>query len=442
MSAAAEPRDPILVVDDDPGIRRLVCCSLATLGHEVFDAADGTAAEEILATRQPCLVIADLRMPGQSGLDLLQAMRRRGCPTPVVMISGDTDVEMAVACLRAGAADFLTKPFTLRQLRDTVARVLASSPLAAGLQATVAVTPGQTMIDGYRIVRTLGCGSNGIVYLTERNDDHGGGARPYAVKVFRDLVYHDAAERSEALRRFCREAELLSRVQHPCVRAVVGYGVHGDAQTPYLAMEYLDGKPLRELIGQASLSVCDKVFLLRQVAEALQAVHRAGICHRDVKPSNIFVLPDLRAKLTDFGIARTLNSELTVANSFLGTPAYAAPEAFLTAQVDHRADLFSLGVVAYELLLGRLPFAGDTFSAVGHQIETAKPLCPRRLDPDFPPALQDILARLLRKRPDERYPSAAVAADHLGAFLTAGRAKLMARLWQGVASRLADSDWS
>jgi serine/threonine-protein kinase len=173
-------------------------------------------------------------------------------------------------------------------------------------------------------------------------------------------------------------------------------------------MEYIQGQSLKMVCRNVvHKTMHEKISILRQTADALTAAHRMQIWHRDIKPDNILLLPDLTVKLTDFGIARVIDSELTVTGQFLGTPAYIAPEGLESStHVDGRADIYSLGAVAYELLLGRKQFDARSVGQYIAAVESRSPPEPRKLEPNFPAPLQAILAKMLKKNPRERYQTA------------------------------------
>jgi serine/threonine-protein kinase len=298
----------------------------------------------------------------------------------------------------------------------------------------------QKSLAGYRIMRTLGQGSVGVVYLAEKLV--GGTTAQFALKILKDLTFQNGKDRQGVIQRFYREAEIAASIRHPGVTTVFEYGVFGQDQIPYLIMEYVEGVALKRVIEEHQpLDHIQKARIIRQVADALAAVHLRGACHRDVKTSNILVKPDMQTKLTDFGIARPFNSDLTVAEDFVGTPAYSAPEAYASAvQVDHRADIFSLGVVAYELFFQERPFIADTLSLIGHEVCTRKPVAPRRRDGSFPRALQNILGKMLKKQPGERYQSASALVEDLDSFLSGTKLSETVSLWNHL--HFADPDWS
>ena len=181
-----------------------------------------------------------------------------------------------------------------------------------------------------------------------------------------------------------------------------------------MAMELLDGRELRDLIRGGSLAPSEAVEIAAQVAEALAAAHERGVIHRDVKPGNIMVLTDGRVKVMDFGIARLRDPDVkTATGMLLGSPRYMSPEQVSGEPFDHRADIFSLGVVLYEMLTGVTPFSGDDITQLMHQVVNAAAVPPSHVNRALPPVLDYILARALKKNPSERYGGAAEFASDL-----------------------------
>jgi eukaryotic-like serine/threonine-protein kinase len=191
---------------------------------------------------------------------------------------------------------------------------------------------------------------------------------------------------------------------------------------PYFTMELVEGETLHaRLRRDGALEPRRAARLLAQVAEALDYAHNKGVVHRDLKPSNIMVLPDGSAKVMDYGIARARRFEgLTTTGAFLGTPDYVAPEIIEGAGADARSDLYSLGIVFYEALTGRVPFVADTPFAVLRKHCTEEPGPPSAVQPQVPPPLDAMVLRLLRKVPAERYASAEELLAELQAFLSHG----------------------
>ena len=255
-----------------------------------------------------------------------------------------------------------------------------------------------TVFDGrYRIVRKLGAGGMADVYLAEDQEL----GRQVAIKILNDRHAVD----DSFIERFRREAKNAAGLSHPNIVSIYD---RGEAEgTYYIAMEFLDGRSLKELIvGRGPAPVKIAIDYSRQILAALAAAHRQGIVHRDIKPHNVIVGSEGRLKVTDFGIARSGASQMTEVGSIIGTAQYLSPEQARGAQVDQTSDLYSVGVVLYEMLTGQVPFTGDTplEIAMKHLSEVPKP--PSELRPDVPHDLDSVVLRALAKDPSERYQSA------------------------------------
>ncbi|MGZ8717250.1 MAG: Stk1 family PASTA domain-containing Ser/Thr kinase [Gaiellaceae bacterium] len=255
-----------------------------------------------------------------------------------------------------------------------------------------------TLFDGrYQVVRKLGAGGMANVYLAEDQEL----GRRVAIKILNERHAND----EQFVERFRREAKNAAALSHPNIVSIYD---RGEAEgTYYIAMEYLDGRSLKELIisrGPAPLNVA--IEYVRQILSALRFAHRHGIVHRDIKPHNVLVDADGRVKVTDFGIARAGASQMTEAGSIVGTAQYLSPEQARGTGVDQRSDLYSLGIVLYELLTGTLPFNGDTPVEIAMKHLSQTPALPSATRPELPRELDFVVTRALAKDPDERYQSA------------------------------------
>jgi eukaryotic-like serine/threonine-protein kinase len=255
-----------------------------------------------------------------------------------------------------------------------------------------------TVFDGrYRIIRKLGAGGMADVYLAEDQEL----GRRVAIKILND---RHAADDS-FIERFRREAKNAAGLSHPNIVSIYD---RGEAEgTYYIAMEFLDGRSLKELIvGRGPAPIKTAIDYARQILAAVGFAHRHGIVHRDIKPHNVLVGSEGRLKVTDFGIARSGASQMTEVGSIIGTAQYLSPEQARGAPVDQTSDLYSVGVVLFEMLTGQVPFTGDTplEIAMKHLSEVPKP--PSELRPEVPHDLDSVVLRALAKDPPERYQGA------------------------------------
>jgi predicted Ser/Thr protein kinase len=262
----------------------------------------------------------------------------------------------------------------------------------------------------YDVVRELGRGSMGIVY--QGYDPVIG--RTVAIKTM--LTEGLSPQEFEEFRaRFQREAQAAGVLSHPNIVNVFDYGE--DSGILYLIMEFLEGKSLEKLVeGKKILPIETIIPMCEQVCSALDHAHQHGIVHRDIKPANIMILDNGLVKVTDFGIAKMVSMGMTQAGQVLGTPNYMSPEQVKGRQVDGRSDIFSLGVILYDLLTGEMPFAGQNLTTVIYRIINENPIPPRELDATIHPGLSYVVCKALAKSPDERYQTCRELADDLRNF--------------------------
>jgi serine/threonine-protein kinase len=257
----------------------------------------------------------------------------------------------------------------------------------------------ETILAGrYRLIRLIDRG--GMAEVWEGRDEILD--RPVAVKV----LHPKLAGNEEFQERFRLEAVSAARLSHPNIVSTYDTGI--DEGVAYIVMELVPGHPLRETLrNEGPLSPARAVAIAAAVADALDAAHRAGIVHRDVKPGNILVTDDGRVKVADFGIAKAAtDADLTQSGALLGTAKYVPPEHVEGRPQDRRSDVYGLGVVLYEMLCGRPPFTGESDMAVAFQHAHADPVRPRQLRGDIPRKLENVVLKAMAKSPEQRYPTA------------------------------------
>jgi eukaryotic-like serine/threonine-protein kinase len=255
----------------------------------------------------------------------------------------------------------------------------------------------------YQVVEIVGQGANSKV---ARGFDPLIG-RTVAIK----LLSSDLA-RGDARQRFIQEARVVGQLSHPSIISLHDMGIEEATQTPYLVMEYLEGPALDQILAKGPVPYPKACAWVADVAIALSIAHRKGIIHGDVKPANVLTTAEGRVKLTDFGMARLARRD-TMDSALAGTPAYWCPEQIIGKPQDGRSDLFSLGIVLYEMTTGRRPFDGQTLPAICERLLSTTPLLPSHANPSLPASLDEVIGACLAKDPGARIGSAEELADLL-----------------------------
>jgi eukaryotic-like serine/threonine-protein kinase len=292
-----------------------------------------------------------------------------------------------------------------------------------------------SFISHYRILGKIGVGGMGVVY--EADDMRL--LRRAALKCLHDDLVGDA----DATRRLKREAQTIALLNHPHICTVYEIGEHNGQ--PFIAMELLSGRNLKAHMARKPLQTAELLDITLQITQALEAAHAKGIVHRDIKPGNLFVDDSGCVKVLDFGLAKQLpvpSAEgswgsvegSTIMGRPVGTPSYMAPERILQTSLDPRCDLFSVGVVLYEMATGRLPFAGASPLETITNILEKDPIPATYLSPGRPGQLNGIVARLIAKRPEDRYESAAALRADLEALQRQASGSLLKRVFNRFTS--------
>ncbi|HEU4685294.1 MAG TPA: serine/threonine-protein kinase [Nitrospira sp.] len=349
----------------------------------------------------------------------------RGLAFPLVERFGLVDYQRAYAAAMVGTGSWLTVMWlrhlgSLKQAFVSAKTVEEDSTDSApdgeaepsGDSTTVSTSSGTppSVLGRYKVLNELGRGAMGIVYLGKDPTIQ----RFVAIKTMRLDQIEDADKLKEVKARFFREAESAGRLSHPNIVTIYDAGEQDDLG--YIAMELLEGHSLKQWSRPPNLMpFSDVAQVLSAVADALDYAHQQGVVHRDIKPANIMLTKHRLVKVMDFGIAKVTSSSKTQTDIVLGTPTYMSPEQIAGKKVDGRSDIFSLGVVLFELLTGRPPFTADNLSALLFAIAHHPHPSLGSLRHDVPPAFQDVLDRALQKELPQRYRRASELAQELRA---------------------------
>ena len=414
----------LVVVDDDAAFLRLISLYLAAAGFKVLEFADGLMALQHILINPPDLILADIRMPGLDGFGMLAALRSQAgtAAIPLIFMTSVRDPKAQREGMRLGADDFLVKPISRVDLLDAVnSRLERAAVLRAGVAPVSAAAPveepapspppdtadmlavlREIAVRGeYSVLRKLGEGGSSAVYLARELHSE----RQLVLKIIRS----DGESTDRFARRFALENAMLERVSS---RHVVHVHAHGIGERyAYIAMEYFAGGTLRTQM-RVPLAARRANELLREVAEGAASLHQCGIVHRDLKPENVMVRTDGSLAIADLGIAADLGKgdNVDADDIVFGTPTYMSPEQARGLPLSKPSDIYSLGVMLYEMLVGKPPFSAPNVRALMHQHTTAPvPRLPVGLS-----AYQPLIDSMLAKSPDARPADAAVLLSRLG----------------------------
>lgn len=434
----------ILVVDDVAVNRQVLSILLRKAGYQPLTAFSAEHALQQIAFRMPDLIMLDIRMPGTDGYALCRRLRAEPstAKVPIIFLSALDEAGDKVKAFESGGADYVTKPFQApevlarvahqlkiarlqRDLERDKAELLRMNELLVAAQRKTAMVfnslsellPGLVLDGKYRIEERIGSGGFGVVYRAR----HLGLERAVALKVFRPPA---GAGGSDALSRFQLEGISACRVSHPNAVTVLDSAVSTQG-IPYLVMELLDGHTLYfEIVRKRQLSVRRCLQIGIPLCEVLVAAHAAGIIHRDIKPENVMLHRGAGGevvKVLDFGLAKLLGAEppsvapvVTGQNDLVGTPVYIAPERLEGKEYDGRTDVYSVGIMLYEMLAGQVPFAdrNESFLKIIYNHLHAEPAPLRVHRSDLSAAMEAVVMRALTRNPLRR-PTAQQLRDEL-----------------------------
>ena len=388
----------ILVVDDEDNVREFLNTALSE-SFSVSTAGNCSDALGLMADTVFSLALVDVRMAGMNGLEFLTYCRKHCPEMHIILMTGHPDLKDAVSSIKEGALDYIAKPIDLNNLAAKINSALAE-------QGSEVKSSEEQILDSvffqtgkYKILKSLGSGNSGLVLLVEKN------CASYAMKIMKKK---DSPEKHEiSVKRFLREFKILEEMDHRNIVKVYKYGILPDVGTPFIIMEYIDGSRLSDYIANTAMDIKLRIHIIKQLASVLDYIHSLGFIHRDIKPDNIMITQNSQVKISDFGISKTQESSLTMMDDVMGSPHYMAPESFDSAKtLDNRSDIFSLGSLCYELVTSRRAFPGDNVFQVMEAIKTRKPVEPKKINPDIPSWLQNIIAKMMTKNPENRYPTA------------------------------------
>jgi serine/threonine protein kinase len=306
-------------------------------------------------------------------------------------------------CAACGSAE---QAFTAIQNPQAILEIIESTSTPSRFAGRNDIPKGQIIEERYEVQKKIGRGGMGSVYEVQDLREN----RILALKILHQMAMEDDSEH-----RFMREFEMLAKIKHPAVLKVYGWGRYQDQL--YFVSEFISGRDLKnEIKNRGPWPAEDAAKLAAVVADALAVAHSMSIIHRDIKPHNIMIANDGSVRLLDFGVARETGAgmeTLTKTGMIVGTPEYMSPEQFGTHRVDERSDLYSLGVVLFELLTGQIPFGGETPVAIAMKVIQQPAVAPQTVRKDIPLWIDRIVVKCMEKDPRDRYVNAAQLAEDL-----------------------------
>lgn len=408
----------ILIADDDFLTLKILKKALQELDSEIITAENGQEALQLCVDHQPSLIISDWHMPVLDGIGLFLQVKNSPHTQhiPFIFLTTSDDEEVKIALLETGVEDYWNKPFNVREIAVRTKKILSrlGSPQQARQPHTNIIDPNITknihinkiLNNKYRLIEPLGQGGMGIVYRAQDLVKE----QTIALKLLR----HEYVSNITEVRRFAREAAAAMRIKHPNVIETYEYGIIPSGQA-YIVMEVLSGNSLMShLVKHVMVDINWAAKVMGQVCQGVLAAHQQGVVHRDLKPNNIFLLNDTFInpfiKVLDFGIAFLQNIEnetqesdlerLTDPNIIVGTPEYMSPEQIRKRDVNKETDIYSLGIIFYELLCGQVPFSGSEVDILISHINLEPPHISNKISINN--QLANLIMQMLAKDPNQR----------------------------------------
>ena len=371
-------------------------------GFEVNDVQNVWEVFEALIDYTFDVFIVDSNRPGTTCEELVKYCTKRHPAMQIIILAHDSNITEAVAVTKMGVFNYLSFPIDSQTIASQarMALIEKKDKLIKNLVPNLAINKNIfKFLPDLDVIKQLGTGSTGIVFQVKKSNAN------YALKILRS----DLAPEMHQLQRggqFLSEAKILSDIKHPNIVKIYDYGF-SDNYMPYILMEFIKGKPLTQIIKHESLDLKKRINIFMQICKAIQFIHKNKVLHRDIKPGNIMIGDDLSVKLTDFGLAHIIDiHESETDNQISGSPAYMSPEAFSESnKIDPRSDIFSLGILGYELFTGEKPFSGNNLLEIRHSICNTKPIAPSRINPEIHVDVEHMLHEMLAKKPKNRFSS-------------------------------------
>ena len=381
----------ILVVEDEHSVRRNLVKMLQLEGYDVIEAENGQIGLSLAIQDQPDLILSDVLMPVSDGHAFLAALRETPSTAaiPFVFLTALADRVDRRIGMNLGADDYLNKPFSREDVLDAVQARLKRSQAQKPPAVDIDLPTDLVQVKGYSIVRRLGGGGMSEVYLGRREAD--------GVAVALKLLVTRLGAASHLLDRFIQECDMLESIRHPNVARMYGHGFT-DSHA-FISMEYFECGDIRRRMN-SGMTPFQALSVTYQVALALKQIHSLGIVHRDVKPENLMLRANGSVALIDFGVAKFANQDMTFTlhGEIVGSPYYMSPEQAAGKPVCPASDIYSLGVIFFEMVTGRRPYSAETMDGMLHlHTQAALPQFDVR-HAEFQPLLDGMMKKTLSSR--------------------------------------------